>query len=632
MPLFTQGNNINEVTFHTGVVVTVNLEKNTEVKVLLDNQFDSITESAAISMELPTPIPSHSRGGRLTGIPHTGQKVLCAKIGHRYVIIHFLAGLTEYGANDGKFILDSREEGEVIISTGGFENPTMSFKPSGTIDTRIGLWAAHTLSSVDSRSEIKAKSIYNITAGIRDKKMYWEEHPVTNKKDAILDFKAVYEGKQLRTAEDDQLRLEESRLVDVSPFPYNNKVITQEGHITYGTNALLGEEPGHLYELRTQAARKIIGTELGGLKKNVFTEVRYGLQDKHRLEGGFVPGNEYPGGTIYDFRLKDVEGSDLLSPLTYKERIGRLDGNISLGCLPGSGEALKGELYYKRIAYGGGVLLPSGPGDGWDKESDIEPVTGALQAMRESFGQIEDDIQNVSKSFYRKRIRSNYVNVASNIDYKEELCENPDMSIFTREITKGPGNTLPLESYKEHFGLDTITDPSSPTFYSLEAKTLNTSYNLKVSDSSSSIFSREISSVSNSNSTVLEELLPTSYTTEFSNLITGTSKQSIEMNETFIKISDRFGNYIKMDEAGIEIYSTAGSNTLKFSTDGITAAYGSTELKHLVTDEFTSWFNSNLSKMWIGNCGAPTPMHPVAKPSWETNFNLIDNFQTGPGG
>ena len=31
MPLFTQGNNINEVTFHTGVVVTVNLEKNTEV-------------------------------------------------------------------------------------------------------------------------------------------------------------------------------------------------------------------------------------------------------------------------------------------------------------------------------------------------------------------------------------------------------------------------------------------------------------------------------------------------------------------------------------------------------------------------------------------------------------------------
>jgi len=676
------------ITVHLGTVTEVDLGKSTKVYVLLDDQTDNISMSAAIPMELPSPIPKDTLGSGMFGIPRKGQRVICARLGLRdeYVILSYYAGTSEYG-QDGRFMLDGREEGEIILAAGGYYNPLIKIKPKGVILISTNPWASHELHAEERRSEIVAKRIYNMTPGSKDKKRYYDSHPVSSEDDRILHSYVVYDGKQQESVVDDDLRLEEESLLSLIPLAdkYNARVIKLAGHIAYSNSS---EIPGHVYERRTQQSR---GTDK---KKSVFTEERIGRQNEHTIEKDKLALQtfKYPEGTIYDFRLKDKDGIDGASPLTYMERI----GHLSTDFIRNSGiDFTSGELYSSRLCFGGGLNVK--PGDGWHQYNEDD----ADQSYTTSLGRL-----NMGEPFTTlntfKRVRMHSTTTTSDVHHTETLSNNSEFWNVTYN------DVLQLTNYEQGFGKllpsDTINIDEVNSFYRLHMDSGVTTFDERMSVALE-LYHKKLRDVATNSSLyegfgLLEDLSMWRHEVNFANVsmetqlgnavnlyekvtqdeikdikvteeinalhhkltvdgATAPLNQYIKVGKTGIVIEDQiYGNNITLGPTGISMSSVLGLCSLEFTATGIKieTAMGGCELNFgatgvtlstdvgandltmslsgtkinnhfLATHNFVDFFNSHKGHLGVGNKGFPVPFHPRTRAAW-TPYSIPNTFKT----
>lgn len=667
----------NEITLHLGTVTEVDVSDSTKVYVVLDDQTDPISESVGIPMELPSPIPRDTLGSGMMGVPRRGQRVICARLGRRdeYIIVSYYGGNSEYG-QDGRFIRDAREEGEVLLAAGGYYNPIIKIRPKGVIIARTDPWASLTLHAEEHRSETIAKRIYNFTPGSKDKKRYYDTHPVSSEDDRVLHSYVLYDGKQQESVVDDDLRLEEESLLSLIPLAdkYNARVIKLAGHIAYSNSS---EIPGHVYERRTQQSRR------ENKKKNVFTEERIGLQKEHTIEKDRLAFQtfKYPEGTLYDFRIKDREGISGSDPFTYIERIGHTSGEFSRN---GGTDDTKGELYAERLCFQGDLNVK--PGDGWYEYNEET----ADQSYATSLGKLAAD-----NTFKRVRMHSGnvlyeeeYGNNEENwfIDYKDEDQLTHYHFGFGRTL-EGEGVSEPdsyyrfkidnedtwyeeyvgnrTELYREYME-DTPRDSSmllsfggidDETFWRSEIHHGDSDINTYYAESAN-LYERVIKD--ETKDIKVTDTITDSYYKRVLDTYSSALNQYIKIDKEFITIEDQVnGNKITFDSSGITMTSDQGQCSLVFNSSGITinTAQGTGELvfnssgislstntgnnvltmrsagtkvndHYLATHDFVDFFNSHKGHIGIGNKGFSVPFHPRTRADFSPTYGRKDTYKT----
>jgi hypothetical protein len=628
------------ITLHLGTVTEVDLAQGTKVYVVLDDQTDMISESAAIPMEVPSPMPKDTLGSGMIGIPRKGQRCICARLGNRdeYVILSYFGGNSEYG-QDGRFILDGREEGEVLLAAGGYYNPLIKIKPKGIIRIRTDTWASVELNAEERRVETVAKRIYQMTPGSKDKKRYYDTHPVSSEEERVLHSYVQYDGKQQESAVDDELRLEEETLLSLISLAdkYNPRVIKLAGHIAYGNS---NEIPGHVYEKRTQQSR---GTDK---KKTVFTEQRIGRQDEHTVEKDKLAFQtfKYPEGTIYDFRIKDKEGISGSEPFTYMERVGHLSDEFNRN---GGTDDTKGELYSERLNFAGDLNVK--PGDGWYEYNEVT----ADQSYAISLGKLVAD-----NTFKRVRMHSgnvSYVEEYGNneenwhVDYKDEDQLTHYHFGFGR-VLEGEGVSEPDSFYRfkldnqdvlyevyagnrdELYRLyteDTVRDQSMlESFGRIEDETIwrhevhhgDTDMLVYLAESAN-LYERTIKD--EGKDIKVTDTVTDSYVKTQLDQYNNDLSQYMKITKDSIVIEDQVnGNKVVFDNNGITMTTDQGNNTMELKSDGVKI-----NGHYLATHDLVDFFNSHKGHLGIGNKGFPVPFHPRTRSAW-TTYSSKNTFKT----
>jgi hypothetical protein len=649
----------NSITLHLGTVTEVDLSDSTKVYVILDDQTDTISETAAIPMEVPSPIPKDTLGSGMIGIPRKGQRCVCVRLGMRdeYVILSYFGGTSEYG-QDGRFILDGREDGEVLFAAGGYYNPLIKIKPKGIIQIRTDTWASVELNAEERRVETVAKRIYQMTPGSKDKKRYYDTHPVSQEDDRLLHSYVMYDGKQQESAVDDELRLEEETLLSLISLAdkYNPRVIKLAGHIAYGNS---NEIPGHVYEKRTQQSR---GDDK---KKTVFTEQRIGRQDEHTIEKDKLAFQtfKYPEGTIYDFRVKDKEGIDKSSPFTYMERVGHLSGEFNRN---GGTDDTKGELYSSRLCFQGDLNVK--PGDGWYEYNEVT----ADQSYALSLGKLVSD-----NTFKRVRFHS------GNVSYEEEYGNNEEnwSVVYNDEdqvshYRSGFGRVLEAEGvdepdsyyrfkidnedtkyetyvgnrtelYREYME-DSVRDQSMlESFGRVEDESIwrsevhhgDTDMNTYLAESAN-LYERTIKD--EGKDIKITDVITDSYVKTQLDQYTTDLNQYLKITKDSIVIEDQVnGNKITLDDSGITMTSTQGGCSLVFNDNGVTIntdegnnvltmRSGGTQVNshYLATHDIVDFFNSHKGHLGRGNKGFAVPFHTRTKIDWAAHYGQSNTYKT----
>jgi|APSaa5957512622_1039677.scaffolds.fasta_scaffold02191_5 hypothetical protein len=655
---------MNNHEIYLATVTNVDTTYDTVVHVRLDHQ--EHTEHP-VKIQVPSPMPTTDDGAVFMGIPRVGQRVIVMDLhglGDQYIALSYLNYGSDYGQDGGDpTTLVKRSEGDIYFSTGGYLKPSFLMRANGNIVLHADTWSEISLDSATKRVELVGRNLMLKTPGVTDYREYLEMHPDTHE-NYTTNHQYVSRTKELSsTIADDMQRLEEDSHrvaaavpgLDLSNEIYNDKVIQRTGYLVAN-----GERTGHVYELRTQQSR-------AGDKKDTFVERKIGLQSAHTGETASILGDggiKYPSGALYELRVKDKLGTSGTSPLTYSERLGRLDDDIIDGTTV---ESVKGELYSKRLLYDGDFDVDKGRG--WSKSSE----EAAKQVWAESYGLLED------KSLYRTHMDcvtdEEHVNLSEKV-----LCFPDNTEIYNRSFlcAKGEDNVVINNSiycFNEMNGTVTsntlLYERGASEWELYEGTNIETghswefSHNWNDEDEQDTVYESHLPYTegvlykraleSSSQSLILAETVQNE---QYQLHLTApledeTIDQSLLLTKESVKLSDgKNSHYLQFTEDGIKLSDGTNDNYIELNSNGITIYNNSTDVTNimtfgsegvkindhfLATHEFVDFFNTYKSSLGLGNTGGPVPLHPSSMTTFVTEYSdsgtsstyKTDNSPTG---